>query len=83
MTGPRTTPRPVAMRTSPDAGERFGWMLTGDTELLDANGQDQRDLAVTLARTFGVRALFDDTARPDRVARSVKTVTSSASHFGR
>lgn len=60
-------PRPVAMLTPPDEDEGFGWILTGDTELLDATGQGERDLAVTLARTFGVRALVDDgSIHPDR-----------------
>ncbi|MEU7712841.1 hypothetical protein AB0M37_23375 [Micromonospora chalcea] len=60
-------PRPVAMLTPPDEDEGFGWILTGDIELLDATGQGERDLAVTLARTFGVRALVDDgSIHPDR-----------------
>ncbi|MGC5020718.1 hypothetical protein [Micromonospora sp. DT47] len=48
------------MLTPPDEDEGFGWILTGDTELADATGQNERDLSVTLARTFGVRALVDD-----------------------
>ncbi|WP_174527235.1 hypothetical protein [Micromonospora maritima] len=60
-------PRPVAMLTPPDEDEGFGWILTGDTALADATGQGERDLAVTLARTFGVRALVDDgSVHPDR-----------------
>ncbi|GAA4562724.1 hypothetical protein GCM10023176_05060 [Micromonospora coerulea] len=60
-------PRPVAMLTPPDEDEGFGWILTGDIELADATGQNERDLAATLARTFGVRALVDDgSIHPDR-----------------
>ncbi|MEV4656933.1 hypothetical protein [Micromonospora sp. NPDC049301] len=60
-------PRPVAMFTPPDEDEGFGWILTGDTELADATGRNERDLAVSLARTFGVRALVDDgSIYPDR-----------------
>ncbi|MFI7575902.1 hypothetical protein [Micromonospora sp. NPDC049497] len=60
-------PRPVAMLIPPDEDEGFGWILTGDTELADATAQNERDLAVTLARTFGVRALVDDgSIHPDR-----------------
>lgn len=55
------------MLTPPDDDEEFGWILTGDRELADATGQNERDLAVTLARTFGVRALVDDgSVHPDR-----------------
>ncbi|RQX00054.1 hypothetical protein DLJ59_22780 [Micromonospora inaquosa] len=53
-------PRPVAMLSAPLEDEEFGWILTGDTDLADAIGQGERELAVTLARTFGVRALVDD-----------------------
>lgn len=53
-------PRPVAMFTPPDDGEEFGWMLIGDTELADATGQGERELAAALTRAFGVRALVDD-----------------------
>lgn len=60
-------PRPVAMLNPPDEGEGFGWILTGDAELADATGQGERELAATLARTFGVRALVDDgSIHPDR-----------------
>ncbi|EWM63802.1 MULTISPECIES: hypothetical protein [unclassified Micromonospora] len=60
-------PRPVAMLTPPDADEGFGWILTGDTELAAATDHGERDLAVTLAREFGVRALVDDGGiHPDR-----------------
>lgn len=55
------------MLTPPDDDEEFGWILTGDRELADATGQNERDLAVTLARTFGVRALVDHgSVHPDR-----------------
>ncbi|MGV9213934.1 hypothetical protein ACTFTM_18930 [Micromonospora sp. RB23] len=53
-------PRPVAMLNPPDDDEGFGWILTGDTELADATGQSERELAASLAKTFGVRALVDD-----------------------
>ena len=60
-------PRPVAMLTPPDGDERFGWILTGDAELATATGLRERDLAVTLARAFGVRALVDEgSVHPDR-----------------
>ncbi|MFF5180676.1 hypothetical protein ACFY2Q_21830 [Micromonospora sp. NPDC000316] len=60
-------PRPVAMFTPPDEDEEFGWILTGDAELADATGRNERDLAISLARTFGVRALVDDgSVYPDR-----------------
>ncbi|KAB1908455.1 hypothetical protein F8279_07235 [Micromonospora sp. AMSO1212t] len=60
-------PRPVAMLTPPDGDEGFGWILTGDAELADATGLREHDLAVTLARAFGVRALVDDGGiHPDR-----------------
>jgi hypothetical protein len=60
-------PRPVAMLTPPDGDEGFGWTLIGDTDLANATGQNERDLAVTLARTFGVRVLVDDgSSHPDR-----------------
>ncbi|WP_406070331.1 hypothetical protein [Micromonospora sp. NBC_01638] len=60
-------PRPVAMLNPPDNDEEFGWILTGDTELADATGQGERELAATLARTFGVRALADyGSIYPDR-----------------
>ncbi len=60
-------PRPVAMLSPPDGDEGFGWVLTGDTELAAATGHGERDLAVTLARAFGVRALVDDGGiHPDR-----------------
>ncbi|MEU4791463.1 hypothetical protein AB0F95_17340 [Micromonospora tulbaghiae] len=60
-------PRPAAMLTPPDEDEGFGWILTGDTELADATGLREHDLAVTLARAFGVRALVDDGGvHPDR-----------------
>ncbi|MGC4880398.1 hypothetical protein ACLQ26_29505 [Micromonospora sp. DT43] len=60
-------PRPVAMLNPPDGDEAFGWILTGDTELADATGQGEREVAAALARTFGVRALVDDgTIHPDR-----------------
>ncbi|MDG4781949.1 hypothetical protein O7614_20025 [Micromonospora sp. WMMD961] len=60
-------PRPVVMFNPPDEDEGFGWILTGDTELVDATGQGERELAATLARTFGVRALVDDgSIHPDR-----------------
>ncbi|WP_258402476.1 hypothetical protein [Micromonospora saelicesensis] len=52
--------RPVVMLNPPDEDEGFGWVLTGDTELADATGQGERELAATLARTFGVRALVND-----------------------
>ncbi|MGC4892919.1 hypothetical protein [Micromonospora sp. DT31] len=59
--------RPVAMLTPPDTDEGFGWILTGDTDLADATGQAERDLAVAIARAFGVRALVDDGGiHPDR-----------------
>ncbi|MDG9674576.1 hypothetical protein [Micromonospora sp. DH14] len=53
-------PRPVAMLSPPPQDEEFGWILTGDTDLADATGQGDRELAITLARAFGVRALVDD-----------------------
>jgi hypothetical protein len=60
-------PRPIVMLNPPDEDEGFGWILTGDTELADATGQGERELAATLARTFGVRALVDDgSIHPDR-----------------
>ncbi|MET8280295.1 hypothetical protein [Micromonospora sp. NPDC005174] len=60
-------PRPVAMLNPPDDDEEFGWILTGDTELADATGQGERELAAALAKTFGVRALVDDgSIHPDR-----------------
>ncbi|MEU7750432.1 hypothetical protein [Micromonospora sp. NPDC049171] len=60
-------PRPVAMFTPPDHDEEFGWVLVGDTELADATGQDELELAVALARAFGVRAVVDDgSLYPDR-----------------
>lgn len=40
-------PRPVAMFTPPDQDEEFGWILTGDSELAEATGQNERDLAVS------------------------------------
>ncbi|MEH0985718.1 hypothetical protein [Micromonospora sp. CPCC 205556] len=52
--------RPAAMLTPPDEDEGFGSILSGDTELADATGLTERDLAVALARTFAVRALVDD-----------------------
>lgn len=52
---------------SPGQDEGFGWILPVDTELADAAGQGERELAATLARTFGVRALVDDgSIHPDR-----------------
>ncbi|MET7832568.1 hypothetical protein [Micromonospora sediminicola] len=61
-------PWPVVMLSPPDECEGFGWVLTGGTELADATGMSERDLAVTLARTFGVRALVDDGSRdPSRL----------------
>ncbi|MFI7157613.1 hypothetical protein [Micromonospora chalcea] len=57
-------PRPVAMLTPPDADEGFGWILTGDTELAAATDHGERELAVTLAREFGVWALVDDGSIP-------------------
>ncbi|MFG1836825.1 hypothetical protein ACGFH8_00165 [Micromonospora sp. NPDC049175] len=64
---PADDPRPVAMFTPPDHDEEFGWVLVGDTELADATGQDEVELAVTLARAFGVRAVVDDgSLYPDR-----------------
>ncbi|WP_433124637.1 hypothetical protein ACQPWW_20080 [Micromonospora sp. CA-240977] len=60
-------PRPVVMLNPPDEDEEFGWILTGDSELADATGQDERELAATLARTFRVRAFIDDGGiYPDR-----------------
>ncbi|MEU8072337.1 hypothetical protein [Micromonospora sp. NPDC049151] len=60
-------PRPVVMLTPPDEDEGFGWILTGDTDLADATGLREHDLAVALARAFGVRALVDDGGvHPDR-----------------
>ncbi|MEU8285064.1 hypothetical protein AB0C01_12075 [Micromonospora sp. NPDC048905] len=60
-------PRPVAMFTPPDDDEEFGWALIGDTELVDATGLGERELAVALARAFRVRALVDDGSHyPDR-----------------
>ncbi|MEU7588687.1 hypothetical protein AB0A95_20620 [Micromonospora sp. NPDC049230] len=60
-------PRPVAMFTPPDHDEEFAWVLIGDTELAEATGQDEVELAVTLARAFGVRAVVDDgSPYPDR-----------------
>ncbi|MET8044900.1 hypothetical protein ABZU25_29055 [Micromonospora sp. NPDC005215] len=60
-------PRPVVMLNPPDEDEEFGWILTGDNELADATGQDERELAENLARTFGVRAFVDDGGiYPDR-----------------
>ncbi|MEU8220394.1 hypothetical protein AB0C47_32025 [Micromonospora taraxaci] len=60
-------PRPVAMFTPPDHDEEFGWVLIGDTELADATGQDEVELAVALSRAFRVRALVDDgSLYPDR-----------------
>ncbi|MEU7851436.1 hypothetical protein AB0B69_28950 [Micromonospora parva] len=52
--------RPAAMLNPPLHDEEFGWILTGDTDLADATGQGERELAITLARAFGVRALVDD-----------------------
>ncbi|MFF4874938.1 hypothetical protein [Micromonospora sp. NPDC000668] len=55
------------MLNPPDEDEEFGWILTGDSKLADAAGQGERELAATLARTFGVRALVDDGGTyPDR-----------------
>ncbi|MEU5964222.1 hypothetical protein ABZ777_23710 [Micromonospora parva] len=48
------------MLSPPPHDEEFGWILTGDTDLADATGQGGRELAITLARAFGVRALVDD-----------------------
>ena len=60
-------PRPIAMLNPPGEGEEFGWILSGDNELADATGQGERELAATLARNFGVRALVDDGGiYPDR-----------------
>ncbi|MEV0216457.1 hypothetical protein [Micromonospora sp. NPDC050695] len=60
-------PRPVAMLNPPYEDGEFGWILTGDTELADATNQGERELAATLARTFGVRSLVDDGGiYPDR-----------------
>ncbi|MDG4810590.1 hypothetical protein O7634_27870 [Micromonospora sp. WMMD1120] len=60
-------PRPIVMLNPPDEDEGFGWILTGDTELVDATGQGEQELAATLARAFGVRALVDDgSIHPDR-----------------
>ncbi|TNH26942.1 hypothetical protein FHG89_19720 [Micromonospora orduensis] len=55
------------MLNPPDEDEGFGWVLAGDAALADATGQGERELAVALARTFGVRALVDDGGSyPDR-----------------
>ncbi|MEU8207578.1 hypothetical protein AB0B85_00100 [Micromonospora sp. NPDC049044] len=60
-------PRPVAMFTPPEDDEEFGWVLIGDTELADATGLGERELAVALARAFRIRALVDDGSfYPDR-----------------
>ncbi|MFJ8204256.1 hypothetical protein [Micromonospora chalcea] len=60
-------PRPVAMLIPPDGGEGFGWILTGDAGLAAATGLREHDLAVSLARAVGVRALVDDgSIHPDR-----------------
>lgn len=60
-------PRPVAMFTPPDHDEEFGWVLVGGTELADATGQHELELAVTLARAFQVRVVVDDgSIFPDR-----------------
>ncbi|MGV9213973.1 hypothetical protein ACTFTM_19125 [Micromonospora sp. RB23] len=66
-------PRPVAMFTPPESGERFGWTLTGDTDLADATGQGELDVAIALARAFGVRAVVDDGSIHPDIWRLVST----------
>jgi hypothetical protein len=58
---------PVAIAAPPEGQQRFGWVLTGDTDLATATGMTERDLACHLSRRLGLRSLIDDgTADPDR-----------------